>query len=251
MHILLSFLITIGLVSGFYSVKIIPEGEVAVQYDIKNQMALRGVIVPDDKIKFEGIVRQQHDYSCGSAALATLLVHHFGEKMSEQEVIKGLVNYGNRELIRQKRAFSFLDMQQLMTALGYKSDGYRATIEDISNPEIWPCIAAIRVFEFRHFVVVRGVYKNRIFVADPWFGNMSYSEEEFEAGWYQKALFIIDSGRGKKPVEAGLRLKKEDLRIIDEEDSRNIIKSLDPSFLAPDSRRLEDQAETREQYRRH
>lgn len=239
---------TIGLISGFYSVRQIPDGEVTVQPDIENPMTVRGKTIPEDKALFAGIVRQQHDYSCGSAALATLLVHHFGEKFTEPQVIKGLINYGNRELISQKRAFSFLDMQQLINALGYQSDGYKATMDDLKNPEIWPCIAAISVFDFRHFVVVRGMYKNRVVVADPWFGNMSYSLEEFEKGWYQHAVFIIDAKGRKNPLDVGLRLRREDLRIIDEEDTRFHIRDFEAPFGAPESRRLNDRSGERFQY---
>lgn len=241
---------TMGLISGFYAIKPMPEGEVAVRPYDEMPFSIRGSIVPEDQALFSGIVKQQHDYSCGSAALATLLVHHFGEKFSEPQVIKGLLNYGNRALIAQKRAFSFLDMQQLVRALGYEADGYKATIEDLKDPEVCPAIAAIMVFDYRHFVVVRGIYKNRVVVADPWFGNMSYSIAEFEKGWYQNALFIIDHKGRKDPLDKGLRLSRENLRIIDEEDGRHLMRDFAPSFGAPEPRRLEDGFGDRLQFRK-
>lgn len=251
MQVLLAFLMSLGLISGFYAVKPFEDGAVSVRpVDGISVIEARAVTVPEDVAKFDGIVRQQHDYSCGSAALATLLVHHFGEKFSEPEVIKGLIKYGDREQIRQRRAFSFLDMQYLMSALGYQADGYKATLDDLKNPEVWPCIAAISIFDYRHFVVVRGVYKNRVVVADPWFGNMSYSMDEFEKSWYQQAVFIIDAKGRKNPFAKGLKLAREDLRIIDEDDTRIRIKDFEAPFGAPESRRLEDITGARYQYRR-
>src|SRR5690606_34611966 len=37
-------------------------------------------------IPFRTVVRQEYDYSCGSAALATLLRYHYGRDVAEREV---------------------------------------------------------------------------------------------------------------------------------------------------------------------
>ena len=60
------------------------------------------------------VVKQQFDYSCGAAALATLLTHHFGDATSEQDVLKILMAELSKDEQRLKawRGFSLLDSSQ-------------------------------------------------------------------------------------------------------------------------------------------
>ena len=44
--------------------------------------------------RFRATVRQQYDFSCGSAALSTLLTHHYGLAVSEQEVFEEMFRRG-------------------------------------------------------------------------------------------------------------------------------------------------------------
>jgi hypothetical protein len=93
--------------------------------------------------KFRNIVRQAYDYSCGSAALTTVLNFYLGRSLSERQVMEGLLHYGESERIVSRRAFSMLDMKRLVTALGYPSGGFRATIDDLidlDHPAIVPLL---------------------------------------------------------------------------------------------------------------
>ena len=47
-------------------------------------------------IPFRTVVRQQFDYSCGSAAVATLLRYHYGISVSEQEVFQQMFDRGDQ-----------------------------------------------------------------------------------------------------------------------------------------------------------
>ena len=38
--------------------------------------------------RFKTTIPQQYDFSCGSAALATLLTHHYARPVGEQEVLR-------------------------------------------------------------------------------------------------------------------------------------------------------------------
>ena len=49
---------------------------------------------------FLTVVRQQFDYSCGSAALATLLRFHYERPASETEVFKAMYEAGDQVQIR-------------------------------------------------------------------------------------------------------------------------------------------------------
>src|SRR3546814_13412897 len=61
-------------------------------------------------IPFRSVIRQRYDFSCGSAALATLLTYHYGAPTSEAMPFRAMWEKGDREAIR-KVGFSMLDMR--------------------------------------------------------------------------------------------------------------------------------------------
>ena len=70
-------------------------------------------------IPFRTVVRQQYDFSCGSAAVATLLTYQYGRKVSEAEVFKAMYAVGDQEKI-QKVGFSMLDMKRYLDEHGHE-----------------------------------------------------------------------------------------------------------------------------------
>ena len=62
-------------------------------------------------IPFRSVVRQRYDFSCGSAAVATLLTHHYGRPMPESTPFQAMWELGDKETIR-KVGFSMLDMRK-------------------------------------------------------------------------------------------------------------------------------------------
>ena len=218
MHILAAFLIGIGFFSIYHPMAKVPDNMVTVNDLRKPQFQISHAVEPLSEIENRRIVKQNYDYSCGSAALATLLKHHLGENFSEQQVIYGLLQHGDIKRIQERRAFSLLDMKKFVKILGYDANGYKAEIEDLASSEYWPCIVPIKFFGYRHFVVVKGIHRGHVFVADPWRGHSSYTVPQFKKIWYQNVMFIVSS-RQTKPL-GNLALIRDDLRFIDEEITR-------------------------------
>ena len=117
MHVLAAFLIFIGLYSGFKTIQDVPENQLTIATDAADQVKVRDTVTSIKTLNQEHIVQQAYDYSCGSAALATLLNYHFGEDFEERQVIQGLLRYGDSEKIAQRRAFSLLDMKRFVAVL--------------------------------------------------------------------------------------------------------------------------------------
>ena len=46
------------------------------------------------QLQFRNVIRQAYDYSCGSAALTTLLDYYLGRNLEERQVMEGLLRYG-------------------------------------------------------------------------------------------------------------------------------------------------------------
>jgi uncharacterized protein len=139
-------------------------------------------------IPFRTVVRQQYDYSCGSAAVATLLRYHYGLSVGEAEVFQSMFARGDQERIRQV-GFSMLDMRSYLEGRGYGADGLRLSLDRLASLNT-PAIALITHNNYRHFVVVKGVSADRVLVGDPTFGLQTYTREEFEAVWNGVVLAI-------------------------------------------------------------
>lgn len=123
-------------------------------------------IKPALEDQFRGIVRQAYDYSCGSAALTTLLNGYVGTQLNEQQTMSGLLRYGEYERIIERRSFSLLDMKRFVAALGLESGGYRGEFSDLVK-QGQPAIVPISYAGFKHFVVYKAYKNGRVYVADP------------------------------------------------------------------------------------
>ena len=187
--------------------------------------------------KFRNIVRQAYDYSCGSAALTTVLNFYLGRTLSERQVMEGLLHYGESERIVSRRAFSMLDMKRLVTALGYPSGGFRATIDDLIDLD-HPAIVPIHHAGFKHFVVLRTIRDGRVYMADPAVGNLSFTLAQFEEIWDDNVLFIVFPG-SDKPLD-NLELKEEDLRFVDDQTMTLLALERIPAFHESTARRVQN-----------
>ena len=84
------------------------------------------------EIPFRTVVRQRYDFSCGSAAVATILTHHYDRPTGEQEPFKAMWAKGDKALIR-KVGFSMFDMKDYLTDLGYTTEGFRLKVTDLQK----------------------------------------------------------------------------------------------------------------------
>lgn len=171
-------------------------------------------VQPEVVNKYKNIVHQAYDYSCGSAALTTVLNGYLGRQFQERQIMDGLLKYGETEKIVQRRGFSLLDMKRLVTALGHPSGGYRGSFDDLKKLD-HPAIVPIHYAGFKHFVVVKKYSDGRVFVADPALGNISFPEERFKQIWDNNVMFIVFPN-GFKP-HSQLELTETDLRFVDDQ----------------------------------
>jgi uncharacterized protein len=141
------------------------------------------------EIPFRSVVRQKYDFSCGSAAIATLLTYHYGRKTGEQEAFKAMWAKGDQPLIK-KAGFSMFDMKNFLTEIGYETQGYRMTIDQLRQSKR-PMIVLLDLKGYKHFVVVKGVSDTQVLTGDPVIGLSQYKISEFEQRWNKIALGIV------------------------------------------------------------
>jgi len=140
------------------------------------------------EIVFGDIFRQQYDFSCGSAALASLLTFHYATESSEQEIFKSMFEKGDKEKIKEK-GFSLLDMKVYLESIGLRSDGFKIGLSKIKEVGV-PGITLVNFDGYMHFVIIRGINNHSVVLGDPSRGTMIMKIDEFEK-YYQGIVLLV------------------------------------------------------------
>lgn len=167
--------------AGSVTVPALPGGDVACR------------VASLQELRFRSTIRQRYDFSCGSAALATLLSYHYRSPVTEEAVFREMYAAGDPVRIR-KEGFSLLDMKRYLERAGYLADGYRMSLDDLARIGV-PAIALVDRGGYRHFVVIKGIAAREVAVGDPAAGGQVVPRASFEKGW-NGLLFLIHGGRG-------------------------------------------------------
>jgi len=148
--------------------------------------------VPVTSMKAERYLRTVHqrfDFSCGSAAVATLLTYQYGYPVSEQTVFQAMYEHGNQEKIRRE-GFSLLDIKRYLASLGFEADGFEQPLDALKDAHL-PAIVLLTENGYHHFVVVKGVQEGRVLVGDPAMGTRAIPRASFESMWDNHLLFVV------------------------------------------------------------
>jgi predicted double-glycine peptidase len=158
------------------------------------------------EMPFKSVVRQRYDYSCGSAALATLLTFHYQRPTSEAEAFRLMYASGDQAKIQQL-GFSMLDMKRFIQSIGMTAEGYRlgpAELQALNTP----AIALIQMGRYRHFVVIKGVRQNQVLIGDPALGVRAIPLKDFLRMWNGVAFAITGQQASRFNVSADWTLRE-------------------------------------------
>jgi predicted double-glycine peptidase len=148
------------------------------------------------ELRYKNMVRQSYDVSCGAAALATILDYFYDETFTEQWVMDDMATLGDRDKIEQE-GFSLLELKRYAEKLGYVSNGYRLDdVQRLAELQI-PVIGLVNARGYNHFVVIKGVVEDKVYLADPAFGNSTRPVDGFDREWNGIILVVLH------PTKAG------------------------------------------------
>jgi predicted double-glycine peptidase len=145
----------------------------------------------DKDVLFKGIDSQIHDYSCGTAALATLISGLY-ENIEEQKVID--VIFDSEEA--KNAGYTASQLESAAKKLGFNAE-WRKISPDILPKIKQPVILLIGLnSDFAHYVVFKGIDNNEAFLADPIRGNIRIPYQDLikeginenYAKWYVMAI---------------------------------------------------------------
>jgi len=162
-------------------------GEVSVSNGVEGRARIAVTSWRD--MPFKTIVRQQYDFSCGSAAVATLLTYHFERPTTEREAFLAMYEIGDKEKIKRE-GFSLYEMKLYLESIGYRADGFRVTLDRLQRIGV-PAIVLITWRNYKHFVVVKGVRDDHVLIGDPVRGLKVIPRDEFMTYWTDGIVFAI------------------------------------------------------------
>lgn len=143
--------------------------------------------------RFKTTVAQRYDFSCGSAATATLLTYQYDFPVGETDVFVQMYNNGDQVKIR-KEGFSLLDMRRYLRSKGFDADGFELPLEKLQEEGL-PAIVLLNDRGYRHFVVVKGLHNGRVLLGDPAKGTRAMPRSRFEKLWDNRVLFVVHNRR--------------------------------------------------------
>ena len=123
------------------------------------------------------LVEQAEEMDCGAACLA-MICRHYGIPMTLGKL---------RELANVTTQGATLDsLARAGESLGFTTHGVQCTFDSLSGFEL-PFIVH---WEGYHYVIVYGVSKHYVWIADPALGFRKLSVEDFERGWSGTCLLF-------------------------------------------------------------
>jgi uncharacterized protein len=171
-----------------FSAALAGEGAVSARSDATSAVIKRHSL---KELRDRYVVKQHLDYTCGAAALATLLTYYFGEETPEQEILQILVSglTKDEQRLKAQRGFSLLDLKHVAQAKGYRAAGFKLTIDQLKQLAA-PVIVFVQPLGYKHFAVLRGIDRGRVFLADPARGNLRMSIGRFLSEW-DGIIFVL------------------------------------------------------------
>lgn len=141
------------------------------------------------ELRNANVIFQTQDFSCGAAALATLLRFGYGFDLDEEKVIRGMLQTADAEVVARD-GFSMLDMKRYAESLGLRARGFQASADDLQRLKV-PVLALLDIDGYAHFVLVRGMKDGLVRLLDPAAGARSIPLQRFRESWNGVVLAVI------------------------------------------------------------
>lgn len=151
------------------------------------------------ELRYEGVVGQTNEYTCGAAAVASILTYFYGISTSESEILnlaKEAMQMRGEEP-SQGHGLTAYDLKKGLEAEGIEANGFQVTPQALRDYFVrggLPVIIHLTKPE-KHFVVAVGMAGNQIVLADPSWGRsiIPFTVLISERGYSEVVLVPIPS----------------------------------------------------------
>lgn len=182
--------------------KTVDDGHALIRLHIGNgQGPIYTTVRSWKSFKEDRVVMQSSDYSCGAAAVATLLTYTFDDHVPESAITDGIFGplSPTEKKDRQENGFSLLDLSNYLTSRGYETQGFRLTFAGLQRIHL-PALVHLSIEGYKHFVILNEIRGDRVYFADPSRGNVRMSVEAFAKEWTRIALVVTKPGDSRAAI---------------------------------------------------
>jgi len=125
------------------------------------------------ELRYEWVVGQTDWYTCGPAAVATLLTYYYGIPTTEAEALELAEGFMRAQGLEPGRGINALALKQTLEAKGIPTKGFRVkpeALKEYFERGGLPLIAHFTEPQ-KHFLVVVGFVGDQVVLADPSWGR--------------------------------------------------------------------------------
>lgn len=115
--------------------------------------------------------RQLDEMDCGPTCLR-IISKYYGKEFS--------LDFFRNLSSTTRAGSSLLGLSEAAEKIGYRTLGLKIGFDDLKEEMPFPCVA---YWYQQHFIVVYKIEDNKVYVSDPGFGRIVYTEQEFLKGW--------------------------------------------------------------------
>ncbi len=117
------------------------------------------------------VYKQLDQMDCGPTCLQ-MVAKHYGRYYSLHEL--------RSKAFITREGVSLLGISDAAEAIGFRTIGVKIPFDKLEDEVPLPCVVH---WNQQHFVVVYKIQRDKVFVADPAAGLITYTKEEFKKGW--------------------------------------------------------------------
>jgi predicted double-glycine peptidase len=160
------------------------------------------------QLKEVHIVMQKRDYSCGAAALATILKYYWGDNVTEDQILLVIEKLLTPEEMRDriKKGLAISDLRRAAVEMGYLSTIGTLTFQELAKSKA-PLVVGISANGYDHFVVYRGIDYTYVYLADPIRGNIRLTHPVFVSQWQKNAALVVAKPDQEPPKTSPLSVR--------------------------------------------
>jgi len=197
---------------------------------IPTTFALATSPTPHRPLRYTHVTGQTDWYTCGAAAVSTLLTYYYGDEVSEQEILEVAFMATQESGKDPLEGLTALSLKRAMQQRDYQVKAYRVNLEqlvDYFQRGGLPVVAHVTKPQL-HFLVISGLVKNpqrpnaqpQVLLADPSWGRRIIPLEELVTYKGFSGVILIAVPKSREQLEEVRRLQQEELTWAQQELSR-------------------------------
>jgi len=187
-------------------------------------LLIAGLPIQDYRtLRYDGVIGQTSDFTCGPAALATLLTYYLGRPTTERAMTERTLAASRSRGLSVQDGLSMLALRDALASVRVPASGHRLTLDELRDFMTAQVPVIVHVTAPRgHFYLVLAVQDDVVLLADPSWGVRAQPTASFVRNWSGLVLVprMTESEQARARTEVRRHLTRYSDRVRRLHDSR-------------------------------